>query len=108
MSATRWTRVGRTLVLALAAAAVAGTAVAGPSGRAAGFKPLPKPLTGYTLAKTFTGADIAGPAWNAPMNNPGGCLPNPAAISRTKSGAGSMRTTGEAGDCVEAESPHTY
>jgi hypothetical protein len=108
MSATRWPRAGRIVVLALAAAAVAGTALTGPSGQAATVKPLPKPLTGYELAKTFTGADIAGPAWNAPMNNPGGCLPNPAAISLTKSGAASMATTGEAGDCVQAESPHTY
>jgi hypothetical protein len=108
MPATRWLRVGRIAVLALAAAAVAGTAFTGSSGQAAVIKPLPAPLTGYHLAKQFTGADIAGVAWKRPVNNPGGCPPNPAAISLTKSGAASMRTSGDAGDCVQAQSPHPY
>lgn len=94
-------------VLALVAA-VAGTAVTGHAGQAAVINPLPAPLSGYHLVKEFTGADIAGPAWDAPANEPGGCPPNPAQISLTPQGAADMSTSGDAGNCVAAESPHPY
>jgi hypothetical protein len=93
-----------TLAAAIAAAGIVLTAT---NGQAAVIKPLPAPLSGYHLVKTFTAADIAGPAWNDPANNPGGCPPEPARISLTAQGA-MMSTTGKAGDCVQAESPHPY
>jgi len=108
MTATYRPRTGRIVVLALAVAAVVGTFFTGPAAQAAVIKPLPTPLTGYHLAKAFTGADIAGPAWSASTNDPGGCLPNPAQISLTKAGGAEVRTSGEAGNCAEAESPHPY
>jgi len=87
--------------------AAAGIALTAPAAQAAVVKPLPAALSGYHLAKTFTASDSAGPAWNNPANNPGGCPPEPARISLTPQGA-MMSTTGKAGDCVQAESPHTY
>jgi hypothetical protein len=99
-------------VFVLAAVAVAGAAFTSlPAASAAAIKtikPLPASLSGYHLIKEFTGTDIAGPAWNAPANNPGGCPPNPAQISLTPQGAAEMQTTGDAGNCVEAESPQPY
>jgi hypothetical protein len=96
------------VVLALAVAAVAATFITGPAGQAAVIKPLPAPLSGYQLVKEFTGAEIAGPAWNAPGNGPGGCPANPAQISVTAAGGAEMKTNGAAGNCADAESPHTY
>jgi hypothetical protein len=102
-------RTGRVVTLVLAAAAaVAATVFTGSAGQAAVVKPLPAALSGYPLAKQFTGADIAGKAWDAPANDPGGCQPNPAQISLTKAGGAELRTSGAAGNCVEAQSPHTY
>jgi hypothetical protein len=105
----------RKIRLAAAVALMAGTASAGialtaPAGQAAVAavtKPLPAALSGYRLVKTFTASDLAGPAWNDPANEPGGCPPEPASISLTSQGA-MMSTTGKAGDCVQAQSPHTY
>lgn len=122
MTVTYSPRTIRVLVLALAAAAVTATAgltapaaLAGPAaaltrpaGQATTAQPLPAALSGYHLAKQFTGADIAGPAWNNPGDNPGGCPPNPAQISLTAAGGAEMSTSGEIGDCVNAESPHPY
>jgi hypothetical protein len=91
------------------AAVVAWTALTGaPAALAAAIRPLPPLLSGYHLVEVFTGADIASKAWDAPANDPGGCRPNPAQISLTPSGAAEMRTTGAAGNCAEAESPHPY
>jgi len=108
MSTAYRPRTGRVVMLLLAAAAVTATVCTGSAGQAAVIKPLPSPLRGYHLAKAFTGSDIAGPAWDRPGNDPGGCPPNPAQISRTKAGAAEVRTTGDAGNCAEAESPHPY
>ena len=90
-----------------AATAAVGIALTAPAGQAAAIRPLPTKLSGYHLAKTFSASAIAGPAWNDPANDPGGCPPEPTRISLTSQGA-MMSTTGDAGDCVQAESPHTY
>jgi hypothetical protein len=110
MTATYRPRTGRIVTLALAAAvAVAVTAFTGPAGQAAVIiKPRPAPLSGYHLVDVLSGATIAGPAWNAPASEPNGCPPDPAQISLTKAGAAEMRTSGAAGNCAEAESPHPY
>jgi hypothetical protein len=108
MTATCPPRTGRVMVLALAAAVVAVTVGTSPAAQAAVVKPTPAPLSGYHFVEEFTGADIAGKAWNAPANDPDGCPPDPAQISRTAAGAAELRTSGAAGNCVEAESPHPY
>jgi hypothetical protein len=94
----------------LLAAAILSASVFVPSGAAGAANPVPYPaaLVNHPFAKQFNPSDLAGPAWNAPANDPGNCAPNPSQIHLNSSGYAELDTNGNTGNCTNSQSPHTY
>ena len=75
---------------------------------AATIYPVPAALKNHPFGKEFKPAELAGPAWNAPANDPGNCPPNPSQVHVNASGYAELDTNGKSGNCTNSQSPHTY
>lgn len=105
------TALRRTLALAAVAGIVASAgimasvALAPGTARAANPVPLPAALANHPFVTEKDASQLL--AWGPGNNDPGNCSANTSEIQGDANNI-TLSTTGDAGDCTDVESPHTY
>lgn len=93
-------------ITAAAALSLAFTAGGSAANAATATVPAAAALANHPLVTSFTPKQLI--AWGPGSNHPGNCTSNKTETFVNSAGYAEVETSGNAGDCADIESPHTY